>query len=298
LSARRTCPAAGVLPLLAAMSTAAARQTRSVSGGVRTADDAPVARTEVRIDGAGANVTTDSGEFVFPLAPPLRVGFPATFRVTGWVVIDPCVLARGRMYLPDPDAETISIRVVRSNDKRLLSGRSLGCVLEEGASRFEPQSASPRPGQGWLRHERAPISAESWGRYDFGEESVTVLGVAYHPIAYAAGQRASAGAASQPCSTRVEPQQRQLEQRVFAAVNAQRARMGVPVLSWNNKVADQAREHSCRMAKLGFFPTTTPSAAVLPSAWHEQGSSRVAAPRISTGSRAIYLWSSPPHSPS
>jgi len=142
-----------------------------------------VARTEVRIDGAGANVTTDSGEFVFPLAPPLRVGFPATFRVTGWVVIDPCVLARGRIYLPDPDAETISIRVVRSNDKRLLSGRSLRCVIEEDASRFEPQSPSPKPDHGWLRRERTPALAEFGGRGDFGwddsgPDSVTVVAAA------------------------------------------------------------------------------------------------------------------------
>lgn len=264
MSSRRTCSTAGIFPLLVALSTsAAAPQTRSVSGGVRTADDAPVARTEVRIDGAGANVTTDSGGFAFPLAPPLRVGFPATFRVSGWVVIDPCVLARGRMYLPDPDAETISIRVVRPHDRRLLSSRSLGCVIEEGASRFEPLSPSPRPGQSSLWHERAPAFAEWWrpaasGWSSSSPDSVRVVGVAYHPNAHAEGQRTSAGAASQACSTKVEPQQRQLEQRAFAAINAQRVRMGVPALAWNNKVADQAREHSCRMAKLGFFSHDDP----------------------------------------
>jgi uncharacterized protein YkwD len=254
-----------------------------------------VARTEVRIDGAGADVTTDSGEFVFPLVPPLRVGFPATFRVTGWVVIDPCVLARGRMYLPDPDAETISIRVVRSNDKRLLSGRSLGCVIDEGASRFEPQSPSPRPSQGWLRYERAPASAELSGRGDFGRgdsgpDSMRVVGVAYRPIAHAAGQRTSVGAASRPCSTKVEPQQRQLEQRTFAAINAQRAQMGVPVLTWNNKVADQAREHSCRMAELGFFSHDDP----------ERGSSpeRLARAGIQSGGSAENIYRESGHSPS
>ncbi len=272
---RRTCSAAGVFSLLAAVSTAAP-QTRSIAGGVRTADDAPVARTEVRIDGAGANVTTDSGEFTFPLAPPLRVGFPATFRVLSWVVIDPCVLARGRMYLPDPEAETISIRVVRPKDKRLLSGRSLGCVIEEGASQFEPQSPSPRPGQSSLPHERAPASATRWGPADsgwgfFSPDSVRLVAVAYRPNAYAEGQRTSAGAAAQPCSTRVEPQQRQLEQSVFATINAQRGRMGVPVLTWNNKVADQAREHSCRMAKLNFFSHDDPERGSSPERLERAG---------------------------
>jgi hypothetical protein len=160
VSSGQRCLASAACALLVALSAVAAPQTRSIAGGVLTADEAPVARTEVRIAGDGANVTADSGEFAFPLVPPLKVGFPATFRVTGWVVIDPCVLARGRMYLPDPDAETISVRVVQPHDKRLLSARSLGCVIEEGASRFEPQSPS---GQSHLGPSTRP-SPPSGGR--------------------------------------------------------------------------------------------------------------------------------------
>jgi len=105
--------AAGVCALVLALAGAANAQTPQISRVLRTAEDTPVPRTEVRIDGAGANATTDSGEFGFPLSPPLKVGFPATFHVMGWVVIDPCILARGRMYLPDPQAETISIKILR-----------------------------------------------------------------------------------------------------------------------------------------------------------------------------------------
>jgi tetratricopeptide (TPR) repeat protein len=121
-----------------------AQQTKSISGSVRTPEDTPIAQTEVRIDGAGGNVTSDSGGFSFVLAPPLRVGYPATFHVTGWVIIDPCILARGRTYLPDPDAETIALRALRPGDHRLLSGASIGCIIEEKASRFEPKGASPK----------------------------------------------------------------------------------------------------------------------------------------------------------
>jgi hypothetical protein len=80
-----------------------------------------------------------------------------------------------------------------------------------------------------------------------------------------------------------------LEQRVFAAVNAQRARMGVPVLSWNNKVADQAREHSCRMAKLGFFSHDDP----------ERGSSpeRLARAGIQSGGSAENIYRESGHLP-
>jgi tetratricopeptide (TPR) repeat protein len=81
-----------------------------------------------------------------------------------------------------------------------------------------------------------------------------------------------------------------LEQRVFAAVNAQRARMGVPVLSWNNKVADQAREHSCRMAKLGFFSHDDP----------ERGSSpeRLGRAGIQSGGSAENIYRESGHLPS
>jgi uncharacterized protein YkwD len=119
---------------------------------------------------------------------------------------------------------------------------------------------------------------------------VRVDGVAYHPNAHAADQRALGGAANQPCSTRVEPQQIQLEQRVFAAINDERAQMGVPVLAWNNKVADQAREHSCRMAKLGFFSHDDP----------ERGSSpeRLAGAGIESGGSAENVYKESGVSPS
>ncbi len=260
VSSRRSCSAAGVLVLLVALSTATAPQTRSISGAVRTADDAPVARTEVSVDGGGANVTTDSGGFAFPLAPPLRVGFPATFRVAGWVVIDPCVLARGRTYLPDPDAETISIRVLRPRDRRLLSGSSMGCIVEERVSRFEPRSAPAGPHHSSLRGEGLPGSAARFGPGALGRshpsvDSVRVTEAVYHASAHAADQR---GGATRPCRTAVDPRQKELEQRVFAAINAQRAQSGLSVLVWNDAVAAEAREHSCRMAKLGFFSHDDP----------------------------------------
>ena len=65
---------------------------KSVSGLVRSLTDrSPVTATEVRIDAGHFDTTTDSGSFAIAWSPPLRAGFPVTFSVKGWVVVDPCV---------------------------------------------------------------------------------------------------------------------------------------------------------------------------------------------------------------
>src|SRR5450631_2680398 len=112
-------------------------QVRHVLGSVRTLDDQPVSRAEVDIDSIDARAATEHGAFSYDV-PPLKVGFPYTFHVAGWVIFDPCVLARGRLYLPDPDAEKVALRVARPGDNRLLSANSIGCLVEGKASQFEP----------------------------------------------------------------------------------------------------------------------------------------------------------------
>ena len=72
-----------------------------------------------------------------------------------------------------------------------------------------------------------------------------------HPaeeIAQAAQQQG----VSQACSTSVTPQQRELERRAFAEINALRRQNGIRDLEWANSLADVAREHCCRMMRLGF----------------------------------------------
>jgi len=127
-------------------------EQRYVTGTVTTDQQKAVPRAIVDVDAeAPSDVTTDSGKFHFPV-PPLKVGFAYTFSVLNWVVIDPCVLARGRLYLPDPDAEPITIRVLRSQDKRLLSSQTLGCLVKERFARFQASSAVLHPGSAfWQR---------------------------------------------------------------------------------------------------------------------------------------------------
>jgi len=107
-------------------------------GSVRTGDDQPVSHAEVVIDTTDLGVATDQGAFSLDV-PPFKVGFGYTFHVAAWVILDPCVLARGHLYLPDPDAEKVALRVARLGDSRLLSANSIGCFVEEKASRFEPK---------------------------------------------------------------------------------------------------------------------------------------------------------------
>src|SRR5262245_10494984 len=92
--------------LIPVVSLGASLDTPYVIGSVHTTEDNPVPRAEVLIEGASSTIATDSGEFRFPLLPPLRVGFPTVFRVTSFVVVDPCVRGPGQTYLPSPEAGT------------------------------------------------------------------------------------------------------------------------------------------------------------------------------------------------
>lgn len=105
----------------------------------------------VRIEGAGSTSTADSGEFSFPFTGALKVGYPATFHVTNWVIVKPCELKNGRTYLHDPVAEPIEILVLPPHDPWLLSvaesGSLIDCIIEEEASQIAPKSptnAGPR----------------------------------------------------------------------------------------------------------------------------------------------------------
>lgn len=132
--------------LLLAITLEAAPQTKSVYGTVHSLEDAPVAQTEIHTDLGPSNVTTDSGSFEFRVEPPLQVGFPVIFYVTGWAIVRPCdSLARSRVYLPSPEAkEEIKLVAVKKGDKRLLERDSVGCIIIQKAAQFvRPRRPSP-----------------------------------------------------------------------------------------------------------------------------------------------------------
>jgi tetratricopeptide (TPR) repeat protein len=120
----------------------------SVHGCVTTARGVAVPRnTAVRIIDRGGNSgqTKDLCAFDIPdLKEPIRVGFPVTFRVDGWIIDDPYVGRRGRVYLPDPNAESINIYVLKSGDKSLLSRPSIEKILGQRAFFFE--TSAPNSG--------------------------------------------------------------------------------------------------------------------------------------------------------
>lgn len=136
------------------------QQTTPVFGAVRTAEDQAVKLTTVSIEGPGgccSSVTTDTGQFNFSV-PPLEIGFPYIFHVEGWVVIDPCVLARGRVYLPNPKAEKIAIRVLTRGDSRIKT-KSIACILVQEASRIKPQAAITKGPRSMLQTTSSAILA-------------------------------------------------------------------------------------------------------------------------------------------
>jgi tetratricopeptide (TPR) repeat protein len=121
----------------------------SFPGIVQKVGGAGLPHATVRIDGAGSTETSDSGEFSFPLSGNLKVGYPAVFHVSDWVILKPCELKNGRAYLHDAGAEPIEIVVLPQGDPRLKSAIAvdsmMGCVIQEEVSQLPQKS---RPGTG------------------------------------------------------------------------------------------------------------------------------------------------------
>lgn len=181
---RRIRLASGLCLSLYSVSSAGAQQTRYISGTVYQANSSqPVAGAEVHIDGAGSDIATNSGEFRFPLRSPLRVGFPATFHVLNWEVVNPCNLVRGRTYLPDPDAESVPLTVLHRGDRRLGTGDSAACVVIERASRFEVSMDGASRFQAWFRAAPPPAYARQLGQ-SIGCESLAVVLPAAYPALF------------------------------------------------------------------------------------------------------------------
>jgi tetratricopeptide (TPR) repeat protein len=125
---------------------AASQQVPSFPGRVQRVGGTGLSHVTVRIEGAGSTETSDTGEFIFPLSGSLKVGYPAVFHVTDWVILKPCELKNGRTYLHDPGAEPLELLVLPPHDPRLLSATASGsfidCIIEEQSSRIAPKSRS------------------------------------------------------------------------------------------------------------------------------------------------------------
>ena len=141
----RSLPTACYVLLFAA--SPGAPQNKTIYGTARSIDDNAIAQTEIRTDRGASDVTTDTGKFGFPLVPPLKIGFPVIFYVTGWAVVEPCASVRGRTYLPHPDADEIMVRALRKGDKRLLSRGPIACIMVQKAAQFV-RPARPLPPTG------------------------------------------------------------------------------------------------------------------------------------------------------
>ena len=154
------------VPLASFCMGAAAQQPPSFPGRVQKVGGTGLGHVTVRIEGAGTTSTTDSGEFTFPFTGALKVGYPATFHVTNWVIVKPCELKNGRTYLHDPVAEPIELLVLPPHDPRLLSvaesGSLIDCIIEEEASQIAPKSpatAGPRSASPTGEHSPLPEPA-------------------------------------------------------------------------------------------------------------------------------------------
>lgn len=146
--------------------SASGEQPASISGVVLRVGGLPVPQVEVRIEGAGAALSSDSGEFVLPMTPNLHVGMAAVFHVKEWVILKPCENKMGRAYLRDPSAEPIELLVLPLNDPKLKSPRTqqamkmIECLLVEEASRFPQKPSSATAPRTSLLQQPHPISED------------------------------------------------------------------------------------------------------------------------------------------
>jgi tetratricopeptide (TPR) repeat protein len=132
-----------------------------------------LAHATVRIDLAGSTVTSDSGEFTFPLSGKLKVGNVATFYVLDWIIVKPCEDKNGRTYLRDPAAEPIEILVLRPGDPQLKSVRAtgsiIGCSIREAVSQLAPKPRSDVERRSSLPEGYSPLGAQA-DRKEFASE--------------------------------------------------------------------------------------------------------------------------------
>ena len=91
------CAAAAI----AFCTTISGQQAPSILGVVHKVGGPPVSHVEVRIEGSGATLTSDSGEFALPMTANLQAGMLARIpRQRMGHLNAPCDLQNGRAYSP------------------------------------------------------------------------------------------------------------------------------------------------------------------------------------------------------
>jgi tetratricopeptide (TPR) repeat protein len=94
-------------------------QTHQISGVVETIGGKRLPHVQIRITNIGGTTTTDSGEFIFDVAPRFFPGQSIEFSIGGdWVIESPW---EGRTFVPLSGTDPIHVRVARRGDPGLLS---------------------------------------------------------------------------------------------------------------------------------------------------------------------------------
>lgn len=111
-----------------------------------TNPELPVKETKISIYGGPEAQTSDAGGFkmekIVIQNQPQTAGDPITFAVNGWVIFDPYIGDRGRMYLPKPGTEPIKLRVLKQGDPAFLSSNSIEKILGHKTFLFENANKS------------------------------------------------------------------------------------------------------------------------------------------------------------
>jgi tetratricopeptide (TPR) repeat protein len=107
-----------------------ASDRRAVRGYVESADGKRLKHVSVRITAVAGTTTTDSGEFASNLPSSFGAGDAVLFSVDGWVIMQPYVSVRGRMYLPGSEKELVELVVAKKGDARLLQKDQIAQMVQ------------------------------------------------------------------------------------------------------------------------------------------------------------------------
>jgi hypothetical protein len=133
-------------------------QTRfSASGYVRLRDGKRLAHVSVRIGNVGTTVSTDSGEFAIPLPDDFQPGDPILISVDNYIVMQPFVGSRGKLFLPKSAKEQIEVVVSKRGDPSLLDDPQIERIVEETVSRLSATTTHGDSGDGFLYETAAEI---------------------------------------------------------------------------------------------------------------------------------------------
>lgn len=138
--------AIGLCSLLALAPTSGNALTSDLSGRVETTDGKPVPHVEVRMEGLGGDLSTDSGEFRVRLPSHFKLGDPIALVVQAWQVVSH---SDGSLFIPSDRDPIVVIDAGKPNLGEFERERQYRTVPRGQITVTSPSSAG-QTGRRWV----------------------------------------------------------------------------------------------------------------------------------------------------